>query len=320
MEYRQLGHSGIKVSTLCMGSMQFGWTADEPLAHRILDEAFERGVNFIDTADIYSRWVDGNPGGVSETIIGAWLKGRDRTRVILATKVRGPMGDDPNDQGLSRRHILQAIEGSITRLGTDYVDLYQLHWPDDATDIEETLHALDDLIRLGWVRYIGCSNYKAWQLVQALWTSDRLGLESFVSLQPHYNLIHREEYERELADVCLEYNIGVIPYSPLAGGFLTGKYEPNSTPQPGTRGGSSERIMGYIADPNAFKILKVVKQIAQGHQTSPSSISIAWLLSQASVSSAIIGPRTLEQLSDNLTSTEVQLSQEELANLDEVSA
>ena len=187
MEYRNLGNTGLKVSELCLGTMQFGWTADEGLAFEILNAAFDAGINFIDTADIYSRWVDGNPGGVAETMIGRWLKKHDipRYQVIIATKVRGPMGKGPNDEGLSRHHIMQAVEASLRRLDIDYIDLYQAHWYDERTPIEETLRALDDLIHQGKVRYIGASNYPAWRLLQALWASDKNNYASYVSLQPY---------------------------------------------------------------------------------------------------------------------------------------
>ncbi|MBC8507387.1 MAG: aldo/keto reductase, partial [Chloroflexi bacterium] len=183
MEYRNLGKTGLKVSELCLGSMQFGWTADEKLAYEILNAAYAAGINFIDTADIYSRWADGNPGGVAETIIGKWLKKFNvpRDQVIIATKVRGPMGDTPNDEGLSRYHIMRAVEASLRRLNIDYIDLYQTHWYDENTPIEETLRALDDLIDQGKVRYIGASNYPAWRLMQALWASDKHKLASYVS-------------------------------------------------------------------------------------------------------------------------------------------
>ncbi len=226
MNYRKLGRTGLKVSALCLGTMQFGWTADEKLSFNILSTAFNNGINFIDTADIYSRWVDGNPGGIAETIVGKWLKKNQiaRDQVVIATKVRGEMGTGPNDKGLSRTHIFNAVEDSLRRLNVDYIDLYQTHWQDEETSIDETLIALDDLVRQGKVRYVGASNYSAWRLMQSLWSADTNGVSRYDSLQPHYNLVHREEFERELAAVCQTYQIGVIPYSPLAGGFLTGKY------------------------------------------------------------------------------------------------
>ena len=322
MEPRSLGRSGVKVSPLCLGTMQFGWTADEKTSFEVLDAAYDAGINFIDTADIYSRWIDGNPGGVAESIIGKWLRKNPekRTQVILATKVRGRMGEGPNDEGLSRKHIFSAVEQSLKRLGTDYIDLYQIHWPDESTPIEETLRALDDLIRDGRVLYIGCSNYPAWRLMESLWTSDRCRLTSFISLQPHYNLIHRDEFERELEDVCLNYGIGVIPYSPLAGGFLTGKYAGDQTPPEGSRGATSDRIQAYLMDPHSLSTLEIVKQIALERKKSPSQVALRWLISRPAVVSAIIGPRDLKQLEDNLGCLSVELADEDRQRLDEGSA
>jgi len=322
MEQRSFGRSGIKVSPLCLGTMQFGWTADEKASIEVLDAAYDAGINFIDTADIYSRWIDGNPGGVAERIIGKWLRKNPekRTQIILATKVRGRMGEGPNDEGLSRKHIFSALEQSLKRLGTDYIDLYQVHWPDESTPIEETLRALDDLIRDGRVLYIGCSNYPAWRLMESLWTSDRCRLTSFISLQPHYNLVHRDEFERELEDICLNYGIGVIPYSPLAGGFLTGKYVGDQAPPEGSRGAMSDRIQAYLMDPHSLSTLEIVKQIALERKKSPSQVALRWLISRPAVVSAIIGPRDLEQLEDNLGCLSVELADEDMRRLDEGSA
>ncbi len=318
MEYRNLGRTGLKVSPLCLGSMQFGWTANEELSFEILNAAYQAGINFIDTADIYSKWVEGNPGGVAEKIIGNWMQkfSIPRHQVVIATKVRGQMGAGPNDEGLSRAHIFHAVEESLRRLNTDYIDLYQVHWFDERTPIAETLSALDDLVRQGRVRYIGCSNFPAWRLMQALWTSERLNLVRFDSLQPHYNLVHREEFERELSSVCWEYGIGVIPYSPLAGGFLTGKYRRDQTDIPSARQHSASR---YFSEKN-WALLNLMDQIAASKKgRMVSQIALAWLLNQPDVTSPIIGPRTLEQLQDNLGALEVELSEEELTRLDEAS-
>ena len=225
MDYRNLGHTGLKVSELCLGTMQWGWTAGEDAAVEVMDAFVAAGGNFIDTADVYSRWAEGNPGGVSEEIIGRWMKSRgNRDQVVLATKVRARMWDGPNGEGLSKVHIVKACEDSLRRLQTDYIDLYQTHFFDADTPIEETMETLDLLVRQGKVRYVGCSNYPAWRLTHALWASDKRGWVRYDSLQPHYNLVHRGEFERELRDVCTHFGLGVIPYSPLAGGFLTGKY------------------------------------------------------------------------------------------------
>jgi aryl-alcohol dehydrogenase-like predicted oxidoreductase len=319
MEYRNLGRTGLKVSELCLGTMQFGWTAAEALSHQILNQAFETGINFIDTADIYSRWAEGNPGGVSETIIGNWIKKFNipRDQVVIATKVRGQMGDGPNDQGLSRAHILNAVEASLRRLGTDYIDLYQTHWFDGEVPIAETLAALDDLVRQGKVRYVGASNYPAWRLVRALWTSDKLSLTRYDSLQPHYNLVNRVEFERELVEVCQAYGLGVIPYSPLAGGFLTGKYRQDDPLPESARAGSAERR--YFNE-RGWAVLEAIDSLAKSRNKSVSQIALAWHLSNPVVTSPIIGPRTLEQLADNLGAAGLRLSDDEMAQLNQVSA
>jgi len=318
MEYRNLGNTGLKVSELCLGTMQFGWTAAEQLSFEILNAAYAAGINFIDTADIYSRWVDGNPGGVAETIVGKWLKkfSIPRQQVIIATKVRGPMGDDPNKEGLSRYHIMQAVEASLRRLDIDYIDLYQAHWYDEKTPIEETLRAFDDLIRQGKVRYIGASNYPAWRLMQALWTSDKHKLASYVSLQPHYNLAHRVEFERELAAVCETYGIGVIPYSPLAAGFLTGKYQKGEPVPDSVRASSAKR---RYFNKRGWAILASAKKIAEDNGVTVSQVALAWLLAKPLVASPIIGPRNLTQLEDNLGGAGLKLSAAEIEQLDEVS-
>jgi aryl-alcohol dehydrogenase-like predicted oxidoreductase len=319
MEYRRLGRTGLKVSELCMGTMQFGWTADEDLSHKILNRAIESGVNFIDTADVYSRWAEGNPGGVSETIIGNWITKYKipRDQVVLATKVRGQMGYGPNDQGLSRTHILNAVDASLRRLGTDYIDLYQTHWYDEDVPIEETLTTLDDLVRQGKVRYIGTSNYPAWRLMRALWTSDVNGIARYDSLQPHYNLVRRDEFERGLADVCRTYGLGVIPYSPLASGFLTGKYRKDAPlPESARAEGTKNRYFNE----RGWSILEAVDNIADNRGVSISQIALAWLLSNPVITSPIIGPRTVEQLTDNLGAAGLRLTEDEIEQLEQVSA
>ena len=318
MDYRKLGKTGLKVSELCLGSMQFGWTAEEKLSHEILNASYAAGINFIDTADIYSRWAEGNPGGVAETIIGKWLKGFNipRDKIILATKVRGPMGDGPNEEGLSRYHIFQAVENSLRRMNTDYIDIYQAHWYDDDIAIDETLRAFDDLIRQGKVRYIGASNYPAWRLMQALWAADKHGFAGYDTLQPHYNLAHRKEFEIELAQVCEAYDIGVIPYSPLAGGFLTGKYTKEGELPPSVRANSAKRR--YFNN-RGWKILAAAQEVAVENQASVSQVALAWLLTKPQVSCPIIGPRTLSQLEDNLGGAELKLDEDAQAKLEKVS-
>ncbi|HLE15594.1 MAG TPA: aldo/keto reductase [Anaerolineales bacterium] len=318
MQYRFLGRTGMKVSELCLGSMQFGWTADEPASHAVLSAAYQAGINFIDTADIYSRWAPGNPGGVAETILGTWMQRNHipRDQVILATKVRGRMGDGPNDEGLSRAHIMKAIEASLTRLQTDYIDLYQSHYYDENAPIEETMSAFDDLVRQGKVRYVGCSNYPAWRLMQSLWISDQQGCARYDSLQPHYSLVHRAEFERELADVCRAYGLGVIPYSPLAGGFLTGKYRRGSAPVQSERARGAQR---YFNERNWTLLdrMEVMGQEKGGF--SISQVALAWMLADPLIASPIIGPRSLEQLQDNLGAEDLRLTAEEKEILDEAS-
>jgi aryl-alcohol dehydrogenase-like predicted oxidoreductase len=315
MEYRVLGRTSLKVSAICLGTMQFGWTADEALSQRVLSAAWEAGINFIDTANIYSRWADGNPGGVAEQILGHWMKQNaiPRDRLVLATKVRGNMGAGPDDEGLSHRHIMKAVEDSLRRLQTDTLDLYQAHWPDAATPIEETLRAFDDLVRQGKVRHIGVSNYVAWELMQALWTSDRNGLVLFETIQPHYNLVHRDEFERELAAVCQTYQIGVIPYSPLAGGFLTGKYRRNLVAH-SARAGAVKR---YFTEQN-WALLDKLDEMAKQKNASISQIALAWLLANPLITSPIIGANSLEQLKDNLAAVEMHLTATEKKTLDKL--
>lgn len=319
MKYRRLGSTGLRVSTICLGTMQFGWSTGEPQAQAIMSEAVALGCNFLDTADIYSTWVEGNPGGVSEEIIGTWLASSDvrRDEVVIATKVRGKMGEGPNDEGLSRLHILNSVRDSLRRLQTDYIDLYQVHWPDDETPLDETLKALDDLIRSGLVRYIGCSNYPAWLLAKSLWISDVRKLARFDSLQPHYNLVHRAEFERELQPLCLDQQIGVIPYSPLAGGFLTGKYRRDSAlPQSDRAGSIRERYMNE----QGFSAIDKLEAIGRDKGATIAQTAIAWTLANPAVTSAIIGANSLEQLRDTFKGAEVTLSPEEKSALDGMTA
>jgi aryl-alcohol dehydrogenase-like predicted oxidoreductase len=318
MEYRNLGRIGLKVSEFCLGTMQFGWTADETTSHQILSAAFQSGINFIDTADIYSSWADGNPGGVSETIIGEWMSKNDidRTQIILATKVRGVMGAGPNDEGLSRAHIMTAVENSLKRLNTDYIDLYQTHWYDENTPIEETLSTMDDLIHQGKVRYIGCSNYPAWRLMQALWYADRDNVSRYDVLQPHYSLVQRSEFEQELAHVCRSYGLGVIPYSPLGGGFLTGKYKEKA---PEVESQRAKGVQRFFSKRN-WTLLEKMEHIGlEQNGKSISQIALAWLLSDPLISSPIIGPRTMEQLQDNLGAAGLRLTPDEKQILDDAS-
>ncbi len=317
MEIRKLGRTGLEVSELALGTMQFGWTADQEAAFAILDAYVEAGGNLIDTADIYSRWAEGNPGGVSEQIIGRWhTSRRNRQDVVLATKVRGRMWEGPNGEGLSRAHILRAADESLQRLETDYIDLYQTHWYDAGTPIEETLRALDDLVRAGKVRYVGCSNYPAWRLMEALCVSDQNGLASYVSLQPHYNLAHREEFEREMAELVSAYGLGVINYSPLGGGFLTGKYRRDG---PVPESARAQGIQRRYYSEKGFALLDKLEEIGRAHGRDPLQVALAWLLTNPLVTAPIVGANSVAQLQGSLAAAGFRLSKTEMEALNQVS-
>jgi aryl-alcohol dehydrogenase-like predicted oxidoreductase len=318
MHYRHLGRTGLKVSAICLGAMQFGWTADEPASFAVLDAFFEAGGTFIDTADVYSRWVPGNPGGVSEEILGRWMQQRgNRRQIVLATKARGRMWDGPNGEGLSRAHIMQAADDSLRRLGTDYIDLYQSHAYDAETPIEETLEAFNDLVRAGKVRYIGCSNYPSWRLALALGASEQRGLARYDSLQPHYNLARRGEFERELDALCRDQGLGVIPYSPLAGGFLTGKYR-RGEPVPASD--RADNVQKRYFNEHGWAILDALGAVAEEHDTQPTQVALAWLLARPAITAPIVGANTPAQLGASLGAVELALSAEQIERLDAASA
>jgi aryl-alcohol dehydrogenase-like predicted oxidoreductase len=316
MEYRKLGRTGLKVSALCLGTMTFRWTSTEHQALRVLDRAYDAGINFIDTADVYSSWAPGNPGGVAERIIGRWLKTKPRHQIIIATKVRGRMWDGPTGEGLSRHHIMAAVEDSLRRLGTDYIDLYQTHWPDWDTPLEETLRALDDLVRAGKVRYIGASNHAAWLLTKALWISDKHNLARYECIQPHYNLLNRAEVEPDLAALCLDQGIGMIPYSPLAGGFLTGKYTRETVP-PDSRGAQNERIAALRTERN-FQLLDALREMGELRGATIAQMALAWLFTQPFVTAPIVGANTVTQLEESLGAVGLRLTEDEMLRLDEL--
>lgn len=317
MNYRKLGMSGLKVTPICLGTMQFGWTTDEESAIRVLDAYVDAGGNFVDTADVYSRWAEGNPGGVAEEIIGRWLKRRGgRDQLIIATKVRGTMGPGPNDVGLSRRHILDAVEASLRRLQIEHIDLYQAHSDDRETPLDETLEAFDRLVERGMVRYIGASNYAAWRLMKALYISRGRGFETYVSLQPPYSLADRS-FERELEPLCVEEGIGVIPYSPLAAGFLTGKYHKD---QPVPQSGRARGIQQQFFNDRGWRTLEAVEDVARSRSRTPAQIAIAWLLQRPAIVAPIIGANSPEQLRAILGAEEIALSGEEVEKLDAASA
>jgi aryl-alcohol dehydrogenase-like predicted oxidoreductase len=321
MEYRNLGRTGVNVSPFCLGTMNFPYRTPENEALSIIAKAIDQGINFIDTANFYGQPLDNGQGqGITETLLGKALTGK-RDRLVLATKFFAPMDrKDPNARGGSRRHIIQACEDSLRRLDTDYIDLYQMHRPDREVPIDETLTALDDLIRAGKVRYIGTSRFAAWQLVEALWQSDKLRLNRFVSEQPRYNLLIRD-IEGEVIPVARKYGIAILAYSPLAGGILTGKYQRDAEPPQDSRfvdEAWSEWATSFMSD-DVYDVLDLLREMAEARGCTVSQLSLAWVAAQPGVTSVIIGPRTLEHLEDNLGALEVALSQEELTRIDEIS-
>jgi aryl-alcohol dehydrogenase-like predicted oxidoreductase len=318
MDYRQLGHSGLRVSALTLGTMTFGgverWSlvgdTDLAGATRQVDICLDRGVNFIDTANVYSS-------GVSEEILGQAIKNR-RDRVLLATKARMPMGTGPNDAGLSRHHIIAECEASLRRMQTDYIDLYQVHEWDGQTPLEETLEALDTLVRSGKVRYVGASNYSGWQLMKALGTSERHGYQRFVTQQINYSLQSRDA-EYELLPVAVDQGVGILVWSPLAGGLLSGKYRRGGTGLEESRA-LSDWAEPPVRDPEKLlDTIDVLVEIGEAHGVSAAQVALAWLLERPGVVSLIIGARTDEQLEDNLAAADLKLSDAESARLEEVS-
>ncbi len=319
MEYRKLGNSGLKVSEIGLGGNNFGedqranWGIDEQATALVINHAMDLGINFIDTADWY-----GNRGR-SEEFIGRAVKGR-RSQVIIATKFAFPTGEGPNDYGGSRYHIMRAIEASLRRLDTDYVDLYQMHRPDPTTPIEETLRALEDLIRDGKVRYIGCSNFAAWQLCEALWTSRVNNLASFITVQPRYNLLDRT-IERELVPCCQAHGIGVVPWGPLAGGFLTGKYlKGRETPADSRFASSAMPIFSDLLGESGYDKVTRLQAFAEERGHSVGELAIAWLLARPWLSSVIAGAKKTEQVAANVAAAEWKLTPEEVDQIDELSA
>ena len=316
MNYRALGSTRISVSALCLGTMQFGWTANKSSSFEILSTAYDAGINFFDTADMYSNWVEGNPGGISEEILGRWWKQAQipREQLIIATKVRGPMGNPPTE-GLSQKRIMQMVEESLRRLQIEYIDLYQAHWPDEETEIEETLRAFDDLVQAGKVRAMGCSNYTGTDLLEALNASEQHGLARFETVQPEYSLVHRAEFESELGAICIDQNIGVVPYSPLAQGFLTGKYKRDSTPN----SVRAERVEKYSTE-NNWILLDEMETIARTHEATVTQVALSWLLANPTITSPIIGANSIAQLKDSLAAVDLTLKSEEIALLDSLTA
>jgi aryl-alcohol dehydrogenase-like predicted oxidoreductase len=319
MDYRQLGHSGLRVSTLTLGTMTFGGrgnfakvgATDVDAATRQVDMCLDAGVNLVDTADIYSD-------GLSEEIVGKTLRGR-RDRVLLATKARMPMGDGPNDAGLSRHHLIRSCEASLRRMETDYIDLYQVHEWDGATPLEETLDALDHLVDSGKVRYIGCSNYAGWHVMKALGISALHGYQRFVSQQIYYSLQARDA-EYELVPVALDQGVGILVWSPLAGGLLSGKYRRGQDGPEGSRHLTDWNEPPVRDEEQLYDIVDALVEIAEAHDVSPAQVALAWTLGRPGVASVVVGARTEEQLADNLGAADLRLDDDERTRLDELSA
>lgn len=310
MEYRNLGRTGARVSALCLGAMNFGDGADEQESARMVDKFLDAGGNFIDTANVYSR-------GVSEEFTGKALKANGkRDQVVLATKVHGRMGDGENDWGNTRYHMIRQCDESLRRLQTDRIDLYQIHRPQPDVPIDETLRALDDLIRAGKVRHIGTSTFAAWQVMEALWASKEYGLNRFVSEQPPYNLLDRR-IERELLPMARTYGIGVIPWAPLGGGMLTGKYRKGETAPEGSRY-TSEKFRGAPVEEPVWRLVEGLRALCADRGCSMADFALAWCASRPGVTSPIIGPRTTEQLEENLKALDVTITEEDSKRVDEL--
>jgi aryl-alcohol dehydrogenase-like predicted oxidoreductase len=314
MDKRRLGPTGIEVSSICFGGNVFGWTCDEPTSFEVLDAFVEAGGDFIDTADVYSRWAPGHVGGESEVIMGRWMKARgNRGRIIVATKLGNPMGDGPDDKGLARRRIATAVEDSLRRLQTDYIDLYQAHIDDAGAPLDETLRGFDDLVRSGKVRAIGASNYGAKRFAEALDVSGKLGVAAYATLQPCYNLVERADYEAELEPLCRARGIAVIPYFSLAAGFLTGKYQrgqaPPSTPR---AAGISKRYM----NDRGWAVLDMVKAEATRLGATPGQVAVAWLLARPSITAPIASATSVAQMKELAGAARLRLDRDAVARLE----
>ena len=316
----RLGRTGLRISELCIGTMTFGLQCDEQTSHAILDRAAEGGINFIDSADVYPLGGGPETVGRTEEILGRWLKGR-RDRFVVATKCFGRTGPAPWEQGNSRKHILDAVDASLRRLGTDYIDLYQLHGPDPNTPIDETLQALDSLVTSGKVRYVGCSNFLAYQVARSLGRSEALGIVRFDSVQPRYNLLFRQ-IERELLPLCAEEGIGVIPYNPIAGGLLSGKHQQAGGPPQGTRftlGRAAQTYQNRYWHESEFNTVEVLRKIAESAGVELVTLALAWVLANPTVTAPIIGASRPEQLAASLAACDFQWSSELSESLDRTS-
>ncbi|GHO48278.1 aldo/keto reductase [Ktedonospora formicarum] len=313
---RNLGDSSLKVVPLCLGGNVFGWTADEQASFKVLDAFVEGGGNFIDTADVYSRWVPGHKGGESETVLGKWLKRTGkRDQIVLATKVGKDMG--PGGSGLSRKHIMRAVEESLKRLQTDYIDLYQSHDDDAEIDLAETLGTYDELLRQGKIRAIGASNYKSERLQLALEVSKQHGYPRYESLQPEYNLYDREGYEHDLETLCEREHLGVISYFSLAMGFLTGKYRPDQDLPTSAR---AQGVKQAYFNERGYRILAALDKVSAEYNATPAQVSLAWLIARPSITSPIASATSVEQLRDLMKALELKLDASAIKTLDEASA
>ncbi len=316
MQYKQLGQTELNVSRLCLGTMTMGWTSNKEESFAVMNHAVEHGVNFFDTADVYSFWAEGNPGGVAESWIGEWLTERNlKNKVIIATKARGRMWPGPDGEGLSRQHLMRAVDDSLRRLKVEVIDLYQSHWPDQNTPLEETMRAFEEMIKQGKVRYIGCSNHSAKELGESLALCQKLGLPRYETLQPHYNLVHRTEYESETMSMCAKEKLGVIPYSPLAGGFLTGKYKRQERVPNDSRGFGNDRMKAYMND-KGFAIIELLQEISHARQSTIPQTALAWLLANPTITSVIVGANRVSQLADSLAAADMPLSADQKTDLD----
>ena len=310
MEYRTLGRAGVQVSPLCLGTMMFGGPTNEKDSIRIIHKALDAGINFMDTANVYND-------GESERIIGKAIRS-DRDKWVVATKVHGNMGDDVNAAGSHRFHIMSAVEASLKRLDTDHIDVYYLHRWDASTRIAESLRALDDCVRQGKVRYIACSNFQAWRICEALWTSEKQGLEEFVCVQPLYNIVNRDP-EVELLPFCEKYGVGVVPYSPLARGVLAGKYLPGKKPPADSRAARKDRrILQTELREESYEVAQDLKPLADAHGKTLTQFALAWVLANPIITAAIIGPRTMKQLEDNLGCLDCTLTEDDEATINEL--
>ena len=317
MQTRRMGRTGLYVTPICFGGNVLGWTTDQQRSYDVLDTFVTGGGNFIDSADVYSRWAPGHVGGESERILGDWMQARNnRSSLIIATKVGMRMDDGPNGEGLSRYRIIKHVEDSLKRLKTDYIDLYQSHADDLNTPLDETLRAYDDLISSGKVRYIGASNFAAWRLTKALWVSDRHNLARYECVQPRYNLVMRADYERELEPMCISEGVGVITYSSLASGFFSGKYRAGQALPTSPRAGG---VQANYMNERGFKILAAVDAVAKELNTTSGQVALAWIMARPGITAAIASGTTVDQVKDLTASAELVLPAAAIALLTEAS-